>query len=147
MPNINTFAPNTGRVIQEDADVVNIADVIYNSEGKPLFSKDNPGTVDSNFDGGVATGGSNTTIIDTLKNFEVNMFAGNTVKVRVGDIDYYRAVISNSIDTLTISELPGTAASAIIGDLGTAEVTIIVAAKGVGGNEYSVEVVEAPGGR
>jgi len=98
-----------------------------------------------NFDGGIATGGSKTTIIDTGKDWETNMFAGHTVKVSVGEKEYLRTVSSNTADTLTMATLPGAAASAIIGTPGTAEVTVTVATEGIGGNEYTAEVVEAPG--
>jgi len=97
------------------------------------------------FDGGTATGGSKTTIVDTGKDWETNMFAGNVAKITVGTKDYYRTVASNTANTLTIATLPGAAASAIIGTPGTAEVTITVVAEGVGGNSYTAEVVEAPG--
>jgi len=146
-PGIKNLPPSTGRIIQEDGDVVNFADVLYNSEGKQLFSNDNPAVVEvqSKFNGGIATGGSNTTIIDDAKSFEINMFSGNVVKVIVADIEYYRTVLSNTETTLTISSLPGSAASAILGTAGTAEVTVICANKGIGGNEYTAEIIEAPG--
>ena len=104
-----------------------------------------PASVDlGNFDGGIAIGGSKTTIIDYNKNFEVNMFAGNIVKITLDDIEYYRSVTSNTSTTLTISPLPGDSASATIGS-GESEIIIYVVNEGIEGNSYSVEVVESPG--
>ena len=103
------------------------------------------GATPVSLDIGEATGGSKTTIIDTSKDWETDMFAGHNAKVTVAGIDYYRTVASNTADAITINALPGASASAIIGTPGTAEVTITVVAEGVGGNEYTAEVVEAPG--
>lgn len=97
------------------------------------------------FDGGIATDGSKTTIIDTGKDWEANMFAGHTVKVFIGAKEYLRTVSSNTADTLTMATLPGAAASVIIGTPGTAEVTVTYVNEGVGGNSLTAEVVEAPG--
>jgi len=97
------------------------------------------------FDGGVATGGSKITIIDTTKNFETNMFSGHMAKVTISNIDYYRTVASNTANTLTINALPGAAASVIVGTPGTAEVTVTYVNEGIGGNSLTAEVVAAPG--
>ena len=113
--------------------------------GEKDFASEETLTEIKEFDGGVATGGSKTTIIDTGKDWETNMFSGHMAKVTIADIEYYRTVSSNTATTLTISTLPGAAASAIIGTPGTAEVTVTCATEGVGGNEYTAEVVEAPG--
>ena len=115
------------------------------ADGDEKFTATNPAIVDSNFDGGIATGGSKTTIIDTSKNFETNMFAGHTAKVTISGVDYYRTVASNTATTLTITALPGAAASAIVGTPGTAEVTVVYVNEGVAGNSITAEVVAAPG--
>jgi len=94
---------------------------------------------------GVATGGSNNTIIDTTKNYETNILANKIINVEVDDITYTRTILSNTVNTITINVLPGASAIAKIGTAETSEVTITVTAKGVAGNEYTVEVVEAPG--
>ena len=115
------------------------------ADGDEKFTATNPAIVDSNFDGGTATGGSKTTIIDTSKNFETNMFAGHITKVTISGVDYYRTVASNTATTLTIATLPGAAASAMVGTPDTAEVTVVYVNEGVAGNSITAEVVAAPG--
>jgi len=115
------------------------------ADGTEKFTTTNPAIVDSNFDGGIATGGSKTTIADTSKNFETNMFAGNVARVTISGVDYYRTVASNTATILTIATLPGAAASAIVGTLDTAEVTVVYVNEGVAGNSITAEVVAAPG--
>ena len=92
----------------------------------------------------VATDGSNTTIIDSTKNFEINMFANTIAEVIINEITYYRTIASNTSNTIAITELPGTASSAKLGVPEAGEVTIVYDIKGVGGNEYEVEVVLSP---
>ena len=120
-----------------------------NSSEDEIFTADNPAVVEvqdlDKYDGGIATGGSKTTIVDTTKDFVTNMFTGNIAKVNISGKEYYRTVASNTATTLTIATLPGASATAKIGETGTSEVTITVVAEGIEGNEYSVEVVEAPG--
>jgi len=114
------------------------------SDTDPIPSK-SIGVVTVAIDIGTATGGSKTTIVDTTQNFEANMLAGDIVRVNVGGIDYYRTVASNTADTITISTLPGAPASAILGNPGVEEVTVTCVTDGIGGNEYTAEIIEAPG--
>jgi hypothetical protein len=57
-------------------------------------------------DSGTATGGSNTTIVDTGKNWGVDMWQNATVHVIHGEVEYVRLCSSNTADTLTIAALP-----------------------------------------
>jgi len=57
-------------------------------------------------DSGDATDGSLITIVDTIKNWEVNKWVDAIVEVEVDDVHYYRTVTSNTADTLTITALP-----------------------------------------
>ena len=57
-------------------------------------------------DSGDATDGSLTTIVDTIKNWEVNKWINAIVEVEVDDVHYYRTVTSNTATTLTITALP-----------------------------------------
>lgn len=55
---------------------------------------------------GSATGGSSTTIQDNTKNWPVNKFAGQLVKLTsAAGIEYLRTVISNTANTITVAEL------------------------------------------
>jgi len=59
-------------------------------------------------DTGTATGGTQTTLVDTLKNWEVNMWQGAILEVySVADNVYYLSTIaSNTANTITFAALP-----------------------------------------
>ncbi len=59
-------------------------------------------------DSGTATGGAQTTLIDTLKNWEVNLWQGAVLEVySVADNIYYlRTIASNTATTITMAALP-----------------------------------------
>lgn len=56
---------------------------------------------------GTATGGSNNTLQDNTKDWEVNHYEDALLRVTIGGITYERYIISNTADTLTINPLPG----------------------------------------
>ncbi len=61
-----------------------------------------------NMDVGVATGGTNTTADDTLKNWPVNKWAGGQVRIILANgQEYDRAIASNTATQLTFAALPG----------------------------------------
>ncbi len=64
-------------------------------------------TVEASIDTGIATGGSNTTIVDTGKSWAVNMWAGATFEVVIGGIQYLGIIASNTANTVTIPALAG----------------------------------------
>lgn len=57
-------------------------------------------------DSGKATGGSQTTVSDTGKNWGADMWQNAKVHVIKGGVEYVRACSSNTDDTLTIAALP-----------------------------------------
>lgn len=62
---------------------------------------------------GTVTSGSNTTITDTTKDFELNTLIGSVAVIAINEITYFRTIISNTLDTITIANLPdGVVASA-----------------------------------
>ena len=71
---------------------------------KDLLSRVTEVSVDS----GTATGGSITTVVDSGKNWEINMWADAIVEVYVvaDAISYLRTIASNTATTLTIVTLP-----------------------------------------
>ena len=61
-----------------------------------------------NMDVGVATGGTNTTADDTLKDWPVNKWAGGQVRIiKANGQEYDRAIASNTATQLTLAGLPG----------------------------------------
>ena len=61
-----------------------------------------------NMDVGVATGGTNTTADDTLKDWPVNKWAGGQVRIiKANGQEYDRAITSNTATQLTFAGLPG----------------------------------------
>lgn len=61
-----------------------------------------------NLDVGLATGGTNTTVDDTRKNWPVNIWAGGRIKiVKANGQEYTRAIASNTATQITFAALPG----------------------------------------
>jgi len=59
-------------------------------------------------DSGVATAGTNNTLTDNTKSWEVNMWqAGCIVEVSIGGIEYHRTILANTATVLTFNPLPG----------------------------------------
>ena len=54
---------------------------------------------------GVASGGSDTTIVDDTKDFTSSAFANKLVKVQIGGIDYYRLISTTTGSTITIEQI------------------------------------------
>ncbi len=71
-----------------------------------------PVTSETALDQGVATGGTITTLEDTTKDWEVNMWEDAIIQVEVGGVQYYRNIASNTLDTLTFAALTGVVAVA-----------------------------------
>lgn len=65
-----------------------------------------PVTGETAYDTGIATGGTNVTLIDTAKDWGVNMWADAYLEVVIGAIEYHRRVVTNTNDTLTFNALP-----------------------------------------
>lgn len=53
----------------------------------------------------VATGGSTTTIVDTTKSFETDLYKGKIAKVTVENVDYYCTITACSGNTLTFAAI------------------------------------------
>ncbi len=61
-----------------------------------------------NMDVGVATGGTNTTVDDTIKNWPVNKWSFGQVRIiKANGQEYDRAIVSNTATQLTFIGLPG----------------------------------------
>lgn len=58
------------------------------------------------WDSGEATGGTNTTLIDTTKDWETNILESDYLEVLVGATSYIRRILSNTATTLTFNALP-----------------------------------------
>jgi len=96
---------------------------------------------------GTATGGTETTIVDTSKDFDTAAFATKIAKVTIGDIEYYRAISACGGDTITITTILDAVGSiAVVGSGEGAEGQVSIHCKGdligVAGNDYSVQIVQ-----
>ena len=65
-----------------------------------------PVTSELSLDHGIATAGSNTTLVDTAKDWGINMWEDAILQVTIGGIEYHRHIVSNTADTITIDALP-----------------------------------------
>lgn len=57
--------------------------------------------------GGVASGGSNTTLEDASKNWETNHWVGADIQIIKDGTEYIRAITANTDTTITFAALPG----------------------------------------
>jgi len=73
--------------------------------------------VEFSMDTGTATGGTNTTCIDTGKSWEVNIWAGGVLEVHTAadGLAHYSTIVSNTATTITMGALAG-AVSVASGD-------------------------------
>lgn len=109
-------------------------------------SFNNPAFVEDVTTKGNATGGTDTTLIDTTKNFEADILNGTTAIISVDGIDYYREIIGSVGNTFTFSSLyPGVAAFVTL--TGSAGASIGIRCKDVGvvGNSYKIILEEGTG--
>jgi len=66
-----------------------------------------PVTSEVGVDSGTATDGSNTTLEDTAKSWQLDIWEDAILEVDIGGIQYTREIDSNTADTLTFAALPG----------------------------------------
>lgn len=71
------------------------------SAGNPL-----PVTSETSLDQGTATGGTNTTLVDATKGWQVDIWEDALVEVTIGGISYVREIDSNTADTLNFATNP-----------------------------------------
>jgi len=96
---------------------------------------------------GTATGGTETTIVDTSKDFDVAAFANKIARVTIGNIEYYRAISACGGDTITITTILDAVGSiAVVGSGEGAEGQVSIRCHGdlIGevGDDYSVQIVQ-----
>lgn len=90
---------------------------------------------------GAATGGTKTTLVDTSKIFEADLFNGSILKMIIGGKAYYRKITDCATSTLTFLTLPGTAASAVW--TVATDITCTVTSVADGGNDVTIEAALA----
>lgn len=89
---------------------------------------------------GVASSGTDTTLVDTSKNFAADMFNDMILRASVDGVDYYRKITDGDATSLTFSTLyAGTTAQLEIDEAGS---KITAKEVGVDGNDYKLVVVE-----
>jgi len=54
---------------------------------------------------GVATGGSTTTVVDSIKSFEAALYVNKVVKVTVEGVDYYATITACTGGTITFAAI------------------------------------------
>ena len=135
MADIEKMAPKTGRMLTENNEVINKADIlkaVYDAVKDTLkvSVEDMPATaataakqdeminalkqyVEADIDTGVATGGNTGELIDTSKAWIVNGWTpGTLVEIKIGDTYHYGQVASNIANKLTFSNVLGAAVTA-----------------------------------
>ena len=61
---------------------------------------------ETSLDQGTATGGTNTTLVDATKGWQLNLWEDALVEVTIGGITYVREIDSNTADTLVFATNP-----------------------------------------
>ena len=61
---------------------------------------------EANVDAGTATGGTQTTVIDTAKNWQTDIWKNALIEVVISGVHYIRFASGNTSNTITISALP-----------------------------------------
>ncbi|MBA7614639.1 hypothetical protein ES703_21907 [subsurface metagenome] len=85
---------------------IRILQFVFGGGGNINAANPLPVTSEIGADQGTASGGSNTTLEDTAKDWEVNIWEDAVLQVEIGGIEYHRTIVSNTDDTLTINALP-----------------------------------------
>jgi len=106
----NLITPRTGDIINSNEEIKNEADLLTDI----YMALQN--SLEFNADTGTATGGSNTTLVDTAKSWETDIWANATISIEISGISYIAKVISNTSDTITFSSLAG-GATVVSGNL------------------------------
>ncbi len=65
-----------------------------------------PVTGGAAWESGIATGGSNTTLVDTTRDWETNILENDYLEITISSVIYTRRILSNTATTLTFSALP-----------------------------------------
>jgi hypothetical protein len=95
---------------------------------------------------GTATDGLNGFLEDTTKTWIEDAFIGKTIKITIGETDYYPVITTNTANKVYFNPIqPPTNAVAVLGSgeegEGQIEMTLIGDLFGEVGNDYSIEVV------
>ena len=85
---------------------IRILRAVFGGDADISIANPLPVTSETALDHGVATDGTITTLEDTTKDWEVNMWADAVLEVEIDGVEYHRTVISNTADTLTFNTLP-----------------------------------------
>lgn len=94
---------------------------------------------------GVSTGGTTATLVDNTKFFEGGSLIGKILKFAIDSIEYFKEITNNIANTINFSPInEGQFSTAVVGDIGAGQVTILTATKG-DFNDYTVEFVAGVG--
>jgi len=98
--------PITGNMQKTDNSVVNVAELLVQISNALLTGKE------ASVDSGIATGGSISTVVDTSRNWQVNVWAGALMEVQHAGIGYIVKIVSNTVNTITFTAAIAQAVSA-----------------------------------
>jgi hypothetical protein len=87
------MTPHSSKLINKLGEIDYLEDIIHNAVSD---------MTEAAFDIGVATGGSSTTIVDTGKVWDVNLWQDSWFSVTIAGKEYQGKVTSNTADTITI---------------------------------------------
>lgn len=65
--------------------------------------------VEQLWDSGIATGGGNTTCVNSLVAMETDLYKGGLIEIQIGTTSHSRIVLSNTATTFTFAALDGAA--------------------------------------
>jgi len=100
--------------------------------------------------GNIATSGTTSTIVNSTAPWVPNEHVGKMLKFsvmdQIADVPFTRTVLSNTADTITFApRLPGSVATAVVGEILAGQVTIATVAESFAANDYVVEFVAGVG--
>lgn len=135
-----------GSILSEiDGDNV-VAEYLY--DGDKWINKAAPEEIEPNPPEliiGLATGGTNGTLVDSTKDFGVGSLNGQFIKIVKEGMEYIRAITDTAGSTISFSDLQSSTNATVT--LGTGQepegqIEITVIAAGADGNKYSIELVQ-----
>jgi len=99
---IDSMSPRSGRILNDNDEIKN--EVALYEDIKNGIEVGNLGVADE----GTASSGTVTSLTDTGKNFELNIWEGSVIAITVDGTQYFREVTTNDADTINwATDIPG----------------------------------------
>lgn len=114
--------------------------------GEAIIVQDRFGNFIGGYVAGRATGGTETTLTDTIKNFDTDILKNKILVMVIDGIQYFRKISSHTSDTLTFAApVASVAGIAVVEKSGGGKVTITTTEKSADVNAYTIVVEEGVG--